>query len=71
MYAFYLVRGHSLKELESLSPTEQLFYMLAMDAYYERIQTLLPSSDDTPIEESGAQIIEGKGYKIKVEDKKK
>lgn len=71
MYAFYLVRGHSLKELESLSPTEELFYMLAMDSYYERIQTLLPTSDDTPTEEDGMEVIKGKGYKIKVEEKEK
>lgn len=71
MYAFYLVRGHSLKELESLSPTEELFYMLAMDSYYERVQTLLPTSDDTPTEEDGMEVIKGKGYKIKVEEKEK
>lgn len=71
MYAFYLVKGHSLKELEALSPTEELFYMLAMDSYYERIQTLLPTSDDTPTEEDGMEVIKGKGYKIKVEEKEK
>lgn len=39
MYAFYLVRGHSKKDLEGLTYTEKLFYVEAMKLELEREQT--------------------------------
>lgn len=38
MIGFYLVRGHSLKELMSLSTVDKLFYYAAMTAYLEEVK---------------------------------
>lgn len=35
MFAFYIVRGKSKQELESLSWGEKIFYKVAMDRYYK------------------------------------
>lgn len=38
MIGFYLLRGHSLKELLSLSTIDKLFYISAMEIYIEEIE---------------------------------
>lgn len=38
MIGFYLLRGHSLKELLSLSHADKLFYIAAMDKYHEELK---------------------------------
>lgn len=40
MYAFYIPRGHSLRELEELSVLEKRFYIGAMEKYYTEIFTI-------------------------------
>lgn len=38
MIGFYLLRGHSLTELMSLSTIDKLFYISAMEIYAEEIE---------------------------------
>lgn len=38
MIGFYLLRGHSLNELLSLSTIDKLFYVSAMEIYIEEIE---------------------------------
>lgn len=38
MIAFYILRGHSLGELLSLSHADKLFYIAAMDKYHEELE---------------------------------
>lgn len=38
MIGFYLLRGHSLEELLSLSHADKLFYIAAMDKYHEELE---------------------------------
>ena len=38
MIGFYLLRGHSLEELLSLSHADKLFYIAAMDKHHEELE---------------------------------
>lgn len=38
MIGFYLLRGHSLNELMSLSSIDKLFYISAMEIYAEEME---------------------------------
>lgn len=38
MIGFYILRGHSLEELLSLSHADKLFYIAAMDKYHEELE---------------------------------
>lgn len=62
MYAFYLPRGHTLKDLESLHPIEKNFYIAAQEQYYinlfEVINTVIVGllGDDSPDKEDDNTI---------------
>lgn len=40
MIAFYLIRGHTLNELLSLSTSDRLFYFAAMNRYLEEVEEI-------------------------------
>ena len=40
MIDFYLLRGHTLQELTTLSASDKVFYYAAMEKYYERMEAM-------------------------------
>ena len=40
MIDFYLLRGHTLQELTTLSASDKVFYYAAMEKYYERVDVM-------------------------------
>ena len=40
MIGFYLLRGHTLEELTTLSKTDRVFYHAAMRNFYERMEAM-------------------------------
>lgn len=40
MIGFYLLRGHTLDEMLSLSTTDRLFYLAAMSIYNDELQEM-------------------------------
>ena len=40
MIDFYLLRGHTLQELTTLSTLDKVFYYAAMKKYYERVEVM-------------------------------
>lgn len=48
MYAFYTVRGFKLEYLSSLPMEEQLFYIESMALYYENINSMFETKQDSP-----------------------
>lgn len=40
MIGFYLLRGHTLQELTTLSESDKVFYYAAMQIYYERMEVM-------------------------------
>jgi hypothetical protein len=40
MIGFYLLRGHALDELLTLSRIDKAFYYAAMEIYYERMEKM-------------------------------
>ena len=40
MIDFYLLRGHTLQELTTLSASDKVFYYAAMEKYYERVKVM-------------------------------
>lgn len=49
MYAYYLQKGHSLKELLQLSFAEKLFYKNAMEVEQEQLRILLGGGENSKI----------------------
>lgn len=48
MYAFYVVRGFTIEYLEALPIEKQLFYIEAMNKYYDNIDSILDSKQGSP-----------------------
>lgn len=46
MVGFYLLRGHTLDEMLSLSTTDRLFYLAAMEIYNDELQELEKGGSD-------------------------
>lgn len=40
MVGFYILRGHTLDEMLSLSTTDRLFYLAAMEVYKDEMKML-------------------------------
>lgn len=50
MYAYYLQKGHSLKELLQLSFAEKLFYRNAMEVEQEKIKIMLGGGENGKVD---------------------
>lgn len=46
MIGFYLLRGHTLNEMLSLSTTDRLFYLAAMEIYNDELRELEKGGSD-------------------------
>lgn len=46
MVGFYLLRGHTLDEMLSLSTTDRLFYLAAMEIYNDELRELEKGGSD-------------------------
>ena len=46
MIGFYLLRGHTLDEMLSLSTTDRLFYLAAMEIYNDELRELEKGESD-------------------------
>lgn len=46
MIGFYLLRGHTLDEMLSLSTTDRLFYLAAMEIYNDELRELEKGGSD-------------------------
>lgn len=46
MIGFYILRGHTLDEMMSLSTTDRLFYLAAMEIYNEEMQEIWEGGSD-------------------------
>lgn len=40
MIGFYILRGHTIQELTTLSTSDKVFYYAAMEKYYERMEAM-------------------------------